>query len=304
MFNAERFIIETLASLRRQSYSNLEIIVVDDGSTDRSAELVAEWSDPRLSLVHQTNAGQTAALNTALRHCNGDYVQYLDADDLISPTKITLQVERLQGKPLCIASAEWGRFSSEPSEASFDAEAVWTDLTPLDWLATSRAQGGGMLFPALWLLPRPLVEATGPWREDLCLNNDAEYFTRALLKAERVLFCQGARCYYRSGNSGSLSGHKSTKAWYSQFQVTAFCEQAVRQREDSDRIRRGFALSWQIFAHSCYPYQPELAEQALKRAKAIHPAEISPEGGFGFRLATKLLGWRFARRLQVLSGRP
>ncbi|MCP9826035.1 glycosyltransferase [Synechococcus sp. EJ6-Ellesmere] len=304
MFNAERFITETLASLRHQSHSHLEIIVVDDGSKDGSTDLVEAWGDPRLTLVRQSNAGQTAALNTALRHCHGNYVQYLDADDLISPNKIALQIARLQGKPQCIASAEWARFSSEPTEARFDPEAVWTDLDPLDWLAGSRAQGGGMLFPALWLLPRQLVEATGPWQEDLCLNNDAEYFTRALLKAERVLFCPGARCYYRSGIRGSLSGHKTIKAWQSQFKVNALCEQAVRQREDSDRIRRGFALSWQILAHSCYPYHPELAEQALERAKALHSAEIFPEGGSAFLLASKVLGWRLARRMQVLSGRP
>jgi hypothetical protein len=75
-------------------------------------------------------------------------------------------------------------------------------------------------------------------------------------------------------------------------------------REDSERIRRGFALSWQHLAHACYPYDRSLAETALARGRALHPVRIRPDGGATFRAISKLLGWRLARRLQVASGRP
>ena len=88
-----------------------------------------------------------------------------------------------------------------------------------------------------------------------------------LLAAERVLFCPGARCYYRSALPGSLSGRKSAAAWASQFRVIELCECQVRAREDSERVRRGFALSWQHLAHACYPYEPALADRALKRGR-------------------------------------
>ena len=103
----------------------------------------------------------------------------------------------------------------------------------------------------------------------LTLNNDAEYFTRILLVCQHVLFCPGARCYYRSRVDGSLSGRKSTAAWASQFRVVEFCESEVRAREDSVRVRRAFALSWQHLAHGCYPYEQALAERALERARAL-----------------------------------
>src|SRR5262249_8420180 len=162
----------------------------------------------------------------------------------------------------------------------------------------------GMMFPAIWLIPMSILQKIGPWCEELTLNNDAEYFTRALLASERVLFCPGARCHYRSNVQGSLSGRKSSRAWASQFRVTELCEAYVREQEDSERVRRGFSLSWQRLAHASYPYDPNLAERALARARALHPVAIRPGGGATFAIASRLIGWRAARRLQVASGRP
>src|SRR5207253_4450011 len=141
------------------------------------------------------------------------FIQFLDADDLISPTKIELQILRLIDNPNAIASAEWGRFQSEPSEVDWNPEPVWQDMSPLDWLAASRAQGLGMLFPALWLVPRKVIDRAGFWDESLSLGDDGEYFTRVILNCRRVLFCSGARCYYRSGVHGSLSWNKSLEGF-------------------------------------------------------------------------------------------
>ena len=258
-FNAARFVGETLESVLRQSWPEIETIVVDDGSTDGSGGIVRGFSGRGVTLVEQANRGQTAALNTCLEYATGDFVQYLDADDILEPDKIERQMARLAGHPCSVASAEWGRFYGHPDETVFEPEPVWRDLDPLDWLALSRAGGLGMMFPALWLIPMAIVRAAGPWLEELTLNNDAEYFTRILLAAESVLFCPGARCRYRSGLAGSLSGLKSPAAWTSQVRVLDLCESYVRGREDSERVRRGFALSWQHLAHSCYPYDRSMA---------------------------------------------
>jgi glycosyltransferase involved in cell wall biosynthesis len=303
-FNAERYLGDTLTSVFAQTWRNLEVVVVDDGSTDGSADVIRRFGSSRLLSLSQENRGQTAALNAGLARAQGDFIQYLDADDLISPEKIELQIRRLLHHRTAVASAEWGRFFAETSETKFAPEAVWQDLAPIDWLATSRSDGLGMMFPALWLLPRAIVDAIGLWQEDLTLNNDAEYFTRALLGADRVLFCPGARCYYRSGIAGSLSGRKSPNAWRSQFRVIELCQAHVLAKEDTERVRRGFALSWQHLAHACYPYDRTLAEAALGRARSLHPARIQPDGGIAFRAVSKALGWRIARRLQVASGRP
>lgn len=303
-YNAARYVAETLESLRQQTWPNVEVIVVDDGSTDDSARIIEAFAGLDLTLIRQSNRGQTAALNVGLARATGDFVQYLDADDLIDADKIAVQMARLADAPGCVASARWGRFYDRPEDTRFEVDTVSRDLDSLDWLVESRAEGHGMMFPALWLVPMPIVQAAGPWREELTLNNDAEYFTRVLLAAERVLFCEDARCRYRSGISGSLSGRKTTAHWTSQAKVLELCQQRVLARDNGERARRGFSLSWQHLAHGCYPYDRSLAEDALARAHALYPERIRPRGGPAFMTLCRLIGWRAARRLQVVSGRP
>ena len=303
-YNAEISIGETLDSVFRQTWPNIEVVVVDDGSQDRSVDVVERFGGGRVRIIRQANAGASAARNRAYQVSSGAFVQFLDADDLIDPDKIERQIKRLITHPRCVASAEWGRFHSSRDETRFDPEPIWRDLDPLDWLVLSRADGHGMLFPALWLVPRTIADAAGRWDETLSLGDDGEYFTRILLAADSVLFCQGARCHYRSAVPDSLSSRKTPRAWVSQFRVTELCEAYLRSREDSERVRRGFALSWQHLAHGSYPYDPDLAERALARARALHPVVIQPSGGPAFAVVSRVVGWRAARRLQVASGRP
>lgn len=303
-YNAERWIAETLDSVLAQTYSPIEIVVVDDGSTDGSAAVVQRYEAQGVRLIRQENWGQTAALNRGLAAASGEVIQYLDADDLLAPDKIERQVARLEGREDAVAMAEWARFRTVPEEAEFVPGPCWQDLDPVSWLVAAWCRGGGMLFPAMWLLPRAVVDAAGPWNELLTLNNDAEYFTRALLKSSAVLFAPGARCYYRSGLAGSLSGSKTRSAWESQFLVAALCEGYLRRREDSERTRRACSVVWQVIAHACYPYAPDIARHALARARALSPYRLRPDGGPTFRVVSRLLGWRLARRLQRWSGRP
>lgn len=301
-YNAEKYVGETLESVFAQTWPNIEVIVVDDGSIDGSLAEIQRF--PRARLVKGRHAGAAAARNRAYAISAGEFIQYLDADDLIEPDKIECQVRRLAGNPKCVASAKWGRFHHAPAETRFEPEANWRDLSPVDWLILSRADGLGMLFPALWLIPRAIADMGGSWDETLSLGDDGEYFTRTVLAAERVLFCEDARCHYRSGSPDSLSGSKSPQAFASGFRVLELCESQLRAREDSERVRRGFALSWQHLAHAAHPYAPALAERALARARELHSATIQPDGGSAFRALSRLLGWRLARRLQVATGRP
>lgn len=303
-YNAASLIGETLDSVLRQTWPNLEIIVVDDGSEDDSVAVVERLESSRVRLVRQSNAGAATARNRALAESNGDLIQYLDADDLLSPRKIELQVDRLTNRVDCIASAEWARFYRSPDEAAFLRDDTWQDLPPVEWLVRAWEQGGGMLFPALWLVPRPIVRSVGPWREDLSLNDDGEYFTRVVLASKQVLFADEARTYYRSGIEGSLSGLKSRKGWDSQFTAVALCESYLIAREDSDRTRRVCSMLWQRFAHASYPYYATLANKALERAGKLHGARLTPGGGHAFRVVASLLGWKAARVLQRISGRP
>lgn len=94
VYNGERFVGEALESIRRQNYEPLEIIIVDDGSTDKSAEIVAGYGS-WIHYVHQENAGPAAARNRGLELAQGEFITFLDVDDLWPDGKLTLQIERL-----------------------------------------------------------------------------------------------------------------------------------------------------------------------------------------------------------------
>src|ERR1051325_3114803 len=92
-FNAQNSIADTLRSALAQTWERKEIIVVNDGSTDDTLSIARQFESPSVRVVTQENQGAAVARNTALSLCQGDYIQWLDADDLLSPQKIAQQIE-------------------------------------------------------------------------------------------------------------------------------------------------------------------------------------------------------------------
>src|SRR6185503_16477401 len=94
VYNGAGFIVDTLCSVRDQAHGRLECIIVDDGSTDQTAVIVKEWikQDARFSYIYQPNKGLSGARNTGLDHAKGKYIQFLDADDVILPSKLEEQL--------------------------------------------------------------------------------------------------------------------------------------------------------------------------------------------------------------------
>src|SRR4051812_46779379 len=98
-FNAEASIAETLKSATSQTWPNKEIIAVDDGSRDGTRAVAGQFAHAGVRVVAQANQGAAAARNRAFSESKGAYIQWLDADDLMSPNKIASQMSALQGCP-------------------------------------------------------------------------------------------------------------------------------------------------------------------------------------------------------------
>lgn len=95
-YNRADILDRAIDSVLGQTYDDLELIVVDDGSTDRTPELIAEYDDPRLTFIeHEENRGGSVARNTGIAHATGDYLAFLDSDDAWRPRKLELQVAEL-----------------------------------------------------------------------------------------------------------------------------------------------------------------------------------------------------------------
>src|SRR5207302_57464 len=111
-----------------------EIIVVDDGSTDRTVAIARQFSG--VQVVSQKNQGAAASRNKAFELSKGDYIQWLDADDLLSRDKISSQLSAVQGSAnmRTLFSGACGHFRFRPDRATFNATALCSDLAPLEFL--------------------------------------------------------------------------------------------------------------------------------------------------------------------------
>jgi len=98
-FNREKYLREAIVSALEQTYHDFELIVIDDGSTDNTKKMISAFRDPRLIYVYQENKGRSIARNVALNMAKGQYIAFLDSDDLYLPEKLALQVQYLDSNP-------------------------------------------------------------------------------------------------------------------------------------------------------------------------------------------------------------
>lgn len=99
VYNVEAYIAETIQSILNQSYSNFEILIVNDGSSDRSIEIIQTFDDPRITVIHQENQGVSAARNRGIAQAKGEYIALIDGDDIWDPEKLQKHVEHLENSP-------------------------------------------------------------------------------------------------------------------------------------------------------------------------------------------------------------
>lgn len=299
-YNAARWLPETLDSVLRQSHADLEVIAVDDGSTDLSWDILQRSTDPRLHALRQANAGAAAARNHALRQVRGAFVQFLDADDVLDRDKLRAQVgESMRRGAGWVIASRWGRFRDDVSATRW--EPPWNPAAQrgIDWLVNAWT-AGDMMPPHGWLVPRAIVDAVGPWDPAAGINDDGEYFMRVLLAAEGVAQAPEARVHYRSGNP-SYSQRSDPWAWESVLNSYESCARHLLAAEDSARVRLAIANRLSAYRYAAYPRFPRLVARAGEIARSLGLPPKTPQGGGrASRMAGRLIGWKLTRRLGTL----
>ena len=210
-YNAERTIAETLKSAIAQTWPRLEIIVINDGSKDGTPEIVRQFKN--VVLVSTENQGFSAAQNNVFRRAQGDYVQYLDADDLLAPDKIERQLLALQkiGNPRILAASPWAPFYHRIRNARFVDSALCQSLSPVEWLLRKMAENLHMQ-NGTWLVERQLAEKAGPWDTSLYYDQDGEFFCRVLLSLKApVSFLEPAFIIEKAYRGASVTLAIATK---------------------------------------------------------------------------------------------
>ncbi len=117
MYNAAAYLQDCLDSVLAQTYKNIEVIAVDDGSPDHCADIIRACDDPRVTLVQQRNRGLAGARNTGICRASGDYIAFLDSDDMWRPEKLEMHVAHLRANPSVGVSYSASQFMDEGGQA-------------------------------------------------------------------------------------------------------------------------------------------------------------------------------------------
>jgi glycosyltransferase involved in cell wall biosynthesis len=297
-YNAEKFIAATLESVLDQSWNNLEVIVVNDGSTDTTLSIIEKYLKRGIQVITQDNKGQDASFNNGYKQSTGDYIKFMDADDLINAEMIEVQMTSLAGSAEYIAYGEWGRFYNDiPASAIFAGLPYWKDMQPIDFLIAGPA--GVMLQCGIMLVPKTLIEKAGLWDERLIIFNDTEFFTRVVLASKGIQFTAGAKLYYRSGQAGSVSSQRSRESFQSSYLAFCLIGKQMMAYEPSKRVKSLVANMFEHRYHEMYPAFPELGEQYKSMISFYGGATSLPKSSFLYNLSSKLIGWKKTKSIRL-----
>ena len=303
-YNAGSWIADTIRSATAQTWPHTEVIVVDDGSKDGTLQVARSFASRTVKVVTQQNSGAPAARNAAFELAQGAFVQWLDADDLLDPDKITRQmrVAREVADPLVLLSCPFGTFHYRPDKAVFARTSLWSDLQPIQYFL-NRFNDNACFQTDAWLASRELTEATGPWATGFGGDDDGEYFCRMVMRSHGVKFVPEARSYYRVGNFGSLSQGISKPALLALFRAKKQCIEYLISLEDSPRTRAASVALLQEWLPYFYPDHMDIVEDARALALALG-GELSPPVLKGkYRPAEWVLGYGAAVKLSRIAPR-
>ena len=299
-YNAELWIADTLQSAIAQTWQRTEIIVVDDGSKDRTVEVARRFASKHVEVLSVENRGAAAARNYALQLSQGDYIQWLDADDLLAPDKIERQLVALSevDNRRMLLSSPWAPFYYRIRGVRFVHDSLCQDLSPVEWLLRKMSENLHMQ-TATWLTSRELTEAAGPWDTRLLSDDDGEYFGRVLLASRGTRFVPEARVFYRITPSNRLShigmSDKKKDAMLISMKLQI---QYLRSLEESQRVRVACLAYLQTWLGNFYPERPDIVADLQTIATQLG-GHLEPPGlSWKYAWMESLFGQKIAKRAQ------
>jgi GT2 family glycosyltransferase len=299
-YNCAPWIEQTLRSAVSQTWPRTEVIIVDDGSIDDTASVCRSFESAKVRIICGQNKGASAARNHAFKQCQGDFIQWLDSDDILAVDKIERQLRRAEtdGDALTLWSGPWARFFYRISRARYEPTPLWNDLSARDWIVEHVGNSHWMP-PAVWLVSRALTERAGLWDESLSLDDDGEYACRLVSLSSKVGFVADARCYYRMANSASLSHSRTRSALESLYRAALLKRAHALGRDDSPQMREacGKGLSW--VANFLEGGAPDLALQAKMQLQEWGGTTIATKVTAKYTIARAVLGARRAGQLKT-----
>lgn len=304
-YNAGKYISETINSALTQTWPEKEIIIINNGSTDNTAEVLNSFDNNAVKIITQQNNGASGARNTGLKAAKGAYIQFLDADDLLSPEKIESQLHCLNNSHTEISICKNVQFTdgTDPYMQQPDANWYYRDHDDMvDFLKKLYAYDdtmpgyGGMVPVHSWLTPRAVIDNAGLWNESLSTDDDGEFFCRVVLASGGIKFSDDGVNYYRKyRHQQSLSAAKALSNYQSRLLATDLKYAHLKAKDRHPIIDKLFARSYWWLGVEAYPQYQALSEESIRKAKKLGYSGEKYVGGARGHLLTKFLGWKLAR---------
>lgn len=265
--NAERYLAQTIGSVLEQSRPPKEIIVVDDGSTDRSAQIARSFGDP-VTVASKQCGGASQARNYGYRFATGDALMFLDADDVLGPKALESLVEALSTNPQGVALCLWYRLEEVDGKWVRQPASCRSRRKDRDYLGNWLT--GWWHPPCSVLWSRSAYKRTGGWDERALVNNDGDIMMRALVEGVPFISTPNGAAYYRRlpEEQTSVSDTRFTEAGikariYVAQKIAAWLE----ERNLIDRYREPLREKFEEIGQDCEQSYPGLHKQCKSLAQ-------------------------------------
>jgi len=301
-FNAERFLTETVESVLQQTLQEYEIILIDDGSTDNTREVILSLISrfgSQIQAKFGPNGGVSAARNRGTELAKGEFIQYLDADDLLRTNSLAKRVEALVNSGADVAYSDWQKLE-EDEDGVFRPGVIISrrieDIHPDPEVA---------LFTDFWaplaalLYRRSIVDAIGGWRDSLPIIQDARFALDAALHKGKFVYVPGVGADYRVHRTDSLS-RRDPIAFNRDIFKSATEVEEWWKRDGVITEARSQALIkvYGYVARASFERDREIFEAAYQVLERLNPGYI-PKSPRHLKLASQLLGYRRAENIAL-----
>lgn len=285
-YNKAAFLRETLDSVLSQTYTHWECIVVDDHSTDHSWEILEEYvkKDVRVKIFKRPDdriKGGSVARNYAFELSKGEFIQWLDSDDVIHQNKIEDQIQDLLAVKLnAISISNWDWLDSlievekkdEDSNLDSIIKSRWNDFPKHGFdLILYLFINNLFIPPHAYFMSRQLIHDSGLWIEDLNKNQDGEFMLRVLLKSEQVVFNDSVYAFYRRPDSSHLSKQATLKSYLDWFKSLDLGDQKILEVQNSKEIRNILVMNYERLIKFTGLEFPQVTQMALERINVLNP---------------------------------
>lgn len=297
--NAERWVAQAIESALAQSWPEKEIIVVDDGSTDGSLDVIRKFGD-RIRWETGPNRGGNAARNRLLELACGEWLQYLDADDYLLPEKVANQMEFLAGSPG--TDVVFGPVALEHCSENGSRREVLQIPEPHDpWILLAR-----------WYLPQtggPLWRKTaltdvGGWKPNQPCCQEHELYLRLLMAGKRFAYCPHNGAVYRQWGEHTVCKRDKPEVHRRRLEIERRAEDFLRERHELTPERL-WAINQARFemARLAWQYDPGFASEIMDTVRRSQP-HFAPSGDSApkhYRMTYRLFGFTGAEKLARLK---